>query len=51
MGLVGSLGALLVGSALVGTFLHLVRSRAGVMRYHNINTPRINEMTHGGGGA
>ena len=48
MGLVVLLGLLLVASALVVSFLRLVRSRARVMEYHNIDTPRINTMTHGG---
>lgn len=42
-------GALVAG-ALVATFLRLRRSRADVMDYHGIETPRINEATHGGGG-
>ena len=35
---------------IVGGFVYLGRSRARIMRYHDIPTPRINEMTHGEGG-
>jgi multisubunit Na+/H+ antiporter MnhC subunit len=44
--------SLVLISAVVGiavTFLYLGRSRARVMQYHGIPTPRVNEMTHGGG--
>jgi len=34
----------------VAVFVYLGRSRAGIMRYHDIPTPRINEVTHGEGG-
>jgi hypothetical protein len=34
----------------VAAFVYLGRSRARIMRYHDIPTPRINEMTHGEGG-
>lgn len=51
MGLVLSLGVLLVGALLVATFVHLVRGRSGVMEYHHLDTPRINETRHGGDGA
>jgi hypothetical protein len=44
------LGLFVVGAALIATFVYLARSRARVMRYHGIETPRSNEMTHGGGG-
>jgi hypothetical protein len=36
---------------LVATFLHLRKTRAEVMGYHDISTPHVNEMTHGGGGS
>lgn len=36
---------------LVAAFLHLRRTRAQVMGYHDIKTPRVNEATHGGGGS
>jgi hypothetical protein len=36
--------------AIVAGFVYLSRSRARIMRYHDIPTPRINEMTHGDGG-
>lgn len=35
---------------IAGLFVYLGRGRARIMRYHDIPTPRINEMTHGGGG-
>jgi hypothetical protein len=35
---------------IVTVFVYLGRSRARIMRYHDIPTPRINEMTHGEGG-
>ena len=34
----------------VAVLVYLVRSRARIMRYHDIPTPRINEVTHGEGG-
>ena len=34
----------------VAVLVYLVRSRASIMRYHDIPTPRINEVTHGEGG-
>jgi len=40
----------LVCIGLVAGFLRLRRSRDRVMGYHGIETPRINETTHGGGG-
>ena len=36
---------------IVALFVYLGRGRARIMRYHDIPTPRINEMTHGGGGS
>ena len=36
---------------IVAVFVYLDRSRARIMRYHDIPTPRINEMTHGEGGS
>ena len=36
---------------LAAAFLHLRRTRAQVMGYHDIQTPRVNEATHGGGGS
>jgi hypothetical protein len=36
---------------LVAAFLHLRRTRSKVMGYHDIETPRVNEATHGGGGS
>ena len=44
------LGLFVVGAALTATFVYLARSRARVMRYHGIETPRIHDTTHGGGG-
>jgi hypothetical protein len=37
-------------AGIVALFVYLGRSRARIMRYHDIPTPRINEMTHGGDG-
>ena len=34
-----------------GSLLHLSRSRARVMGYHDIPTPRVNECTHGEDGS
>ncbi|HET6918471.1 MAG TPA: hypothetical protein VFI46_03290 [Jiangellaceae bacterium] len=34
-----------------GSILYLSRSRARVMGYHDIPTPRVNESTHGEGGS
>ena len=34
---------------IIAVFVYLGRSRARIMRYHDIPTPRINEMTRGGG--
>jgi hypothetical protein len=31
----------------IAALTHLSRSRARVMRYHDIPTPRVNESTHG----
>jgi hypothetical protein len=39
--------ALVLGLA---SLIHLSRSRARVMRYHDIPTPRVNESTHGADG-
>jgi hypothetical protein len=39
--------ALVVG---IASLVHLSRSRARVMRYHDIPTPRVNESTHGADG-
>ena len=50
MGLVLSFGVLLVGAVLTATFVYLVRGRSDVMEYHDIDTPRNNERTHGGDG-
>jgi hypothetical protein len=36
--------ALVLGLA---SLIHLSRSRARVMRYHDIRTPRVNGSTHG----
>ena len=36
---------------LAAAFLHLRKTRAEVMGYHDISTPHVNEMTHGGGGS
>ena len=54
MGLAESLVALTIGVGLVGmatVLVHLSRSRARVMGYHDIRTPEVNESTHGGGPA
>lgn len=51
MGLVFAFGLILVAAAFVVAFVFLGRTRPRVMRYHDIDTPRINEMNHGGGGA
>lgn len=50
MGLVIALGLFLALGTLVAAFVYLSRSRDRVMGYHGIDTPRINETTHGGGG-
>jgi hypothetical protein len=34
-----------------GSLIYLSRSRAHVMGYHDIPTPRVNETTHGEGGS
>jgi hypothetical protein len=34
----------------IASLIHLSRSRARVMRYHDIPTPRVNESTHGAEG-
>ena len=34
----------------IASLIHLSRSRARVMRYHDIPTPRVNETTHGAEG-
>lgn len=39
----------LVAGALVATFVRLGRTRADVMDYHGIETPRISEATREGG--
>jgi hypothetical protein len=39
--------ALVVG---IASLIHLARTRARVMRYHDIPTPRVNEVTHGAEG-
>jgi hypothetical protein len=39
--------ALVVG---IASLVHLSRSRARVMRYHDIPNPRVNESTHGADG-
>ena len=31
----------------IASLIYLSRSRAGVMSYHDISTPRVNETTHG----
>ena len=31
----------------IASLIHLSRSRARVMRYHDIRTPRVHESTHG----
>jgi len=31
----------------IASLIHLSRSRARVMRYHDIPTPRVNESNHG----
>jgi hypothetical protein len=49
MGLPESLVLIFAVVGIAVTFLHLGRSRARVMQYHDIPTPRVNEMTHGGG--
>lgn len=36
-------------AGIAGLLFYLGRGRARIMRYHDIPTPRINEMTHGGG--
>jgi hypothetical protein len=36
--------ALVVG---IASLIHLARTRPRVMRYHDIPTPRVNEVTHG----
>jgi hypothetical protein len=50
MGLPEALVLIVPVGAIVALFVYLGRSRARIMRYHDIPTPRINEMTHGGGG-
>ena len=35
----------------IAALIYLSRSRAGVMDYHDIPTPRVNETTHGEGGS
>jgi len=37
-------------SGILAVFVYLGRSRARIMRYHDIPTPQITEMTHGEGG-
>lgn len=34
----------------IASLIHLSRSRARVMRYHDIPTPRVNDVTHGAEG-
>ena len=34
----------------IASLIQLSRSRARVMRYHDIPTPRVNESTHGAEG-
>ena len=49
MGVVEGLVLIVPVASLVALLVHLGRSRTRVMRYHDIPTPQINEMTHGGG--
>ena len=51
MGMPESLLLLAPVLGVVALFGHLARSRIRVMRYHDLPTPRINEMSHGGGGS
>ncbi len=51
MGIVITLGLVLAVGTLVATGVHLSRTRDRVMGYHGVDTPRVNERTHGGGGA
>jgi hypothetical protein len=47
----GTIVVSVFGLGLLGMYVHLLRSRTRVMAYHKIPTPRINELSHGGGGA
>lgn len=49
MGMVEGLVLIVPAASLAALFVYLGRGRTRVMRYHDIPTPRINEMTHGGG--
>ena len=51
MGMVEGLVLIVPVACLAALFVYLARSRTRVMRYHDIPTPQINEMTHGGGGS
>lgn len=35
----------------IASLIYFSRSRARVMGYHDIPTPRVNEITHGEGGS
>jgi hypothetical protein len=48
------MGAIVAGLVVVGVAAglnHLRRTRGRVMDYHHVETPRVNESTHGGGGS
>ena len=49
MGMPEGLVLIPVVVAIATAFVYLGRSRARVMQYHDIPTPRVSEMTHGGG--
>jgi hypothetical protein len=51
MGMVEGLVLIVPVASLAALFVYLGRSRTRVMRYHDIPTPQINELTHGGGGS
>jgi len=47
------MGAIVAGLVVLGVAAginHLRRTRARVMDYHHMETPRVNASTHGGGG-
>lgn len=50
MGFIAGLVQVAVVTGITAWFVHLGRGRARIMRYHDIPTPRVIEMTHGGDG-
>ncbi len=51
MGLPEGLVLIVPVAGIVALLVYLGRSRKRIMRHHDIPTPRVNEMTHGGGGS